>query len=201
MIFVRETGAIDNGAYRQLNGCDSLKASGELRRLRDLDILTQKGKSRATYYIPSLGFSPGNKKGPLSDKVLSDKVLPDKVLPDKVPLSDKVIMVPDNLFVNSDSESELADDPLEKIPEYLKGVVDNLGKRVSDSEMRTTILALCSWTPLTIKNLSKILNRNEKYLYEFIVPLKDEGKLAYTIPETPNHKDQAYVAVGLKANS
>lgn len=60
LIFVRETGAADNPAYRQINGCDSLKASSDLRQMRDLGILQQKGKSRSTYYIPDQVFyDPG----------------------------------------------------------------------------------------------------------------------------------------------
>jgi len=48
---LREIGAIDNSSYRQLNGVDLMRASQELRNLREKDIVLQKGKSRATYYI------------------------------------------------------------------------------------------------------------------------------------------------------
>jgi ATP-dependent DNA helicase RecG len=44
LIFVREVGAINNSAYRDINRLDTLTASGHLRRLRDLDLLEQKGK-------------------------------------------------------------------------------------------------------------------------------------------------------------
>lgn len=53
LIFVREAGAIDNATYRQINGVDLMKASVELRALRDADIIEQKGKGRYTYYIPN----------------------------------------------------------------------------------------------------------------------------------------------------
>mgnify|MGYP007030457029 FL=1 len=53
LILLREIGAIDNSSYRQLNGVDILRASQDLRSLREKDIVIQKGKGRATYYIPN----------------------------------------------------------------------------------------------------------------------------------------------------
>jgi ATP-dependent DNA helicase RecG len=53
LIFVRERGAIDNAAYRSINGTDTLNASLRLRRLRDLNLLQMKGSGSRTYYIPS----------------------------------------------------------------------------------------------------------------------------------------------------
>ena len=53
LIFIRETGAIDNTAYRHLNNLATLEASQQLQELRRLGLLSQEGKSSATYYIPS----------------------------------------------------------------------------------------------------------------------------------------------------
>jgi len=53
LIVVREAGAIDNGAYRELTKVDVLTASQSLRRLRDAGLLTQKGRASATYYVPT----------------------------------------------------------------------------------------------------------------------------------------------------
>ena len=51
LIFVREVGAIDNQTYRQMADCDTLKASSELRTLKAIGLLNQKGKGKSTYYI------------------------------------------------------------------------------------------------------------------------------------------------------
>lgn len=56
LIFVREVGAIDNTAYRQMAGCDTLKASNDLRLLRNHNLLKSKGKGKATYYVASDGL-------------------------------------------------------------------------------------------------------------------------------------------------
>lgn len=39
--------------YRNINSVDTLSASAHLRRLRDLGLLEQKGRSNATYYVPT----------------------------------------------------------------------------------------------------------------------------------------------------
>lgn len=52
IIFTREVGAIDNSVYRQINYLDKIKASFDLRDLKDKEIFEAKGKGKATYYIP-----------------------------------------------------------------------------------------------------------------------------------------------------
>ncbi len=168
LIFVREAGAIDNGTYRQINGCDILKASAELRQMRDGGLLEQKGKGRATYYIPGYAFSlfPAIEQGinPLPDQ---SGALPDQsgALPDQLPA------------------------PIEKL-------LAELGRRTTDKEkMNQVLVELCGWKPHTLKQLSAIVSRNEKYLLEnFITPLREAGNLEYTIPDMPNHPEQAYQA-------
>lgn len=177
LIFIRETGAIDNPTYRQLNGCDSLKASAELRSLRDLGILQQKGKSRATYYIPDLAFNT------------PDVAAENETGGAGISLSDNLSALSDNLPALSDNPTALSDN----LPENLMEMIKGLGKRVLDKEkLNSVVLALCSWKPLTIKQIASLMGRNEKYLYSIVTPLKDSGKLMYTIPEMPNHPDQAY---------
>jgi ATP-dependent DNA helicase RecG len=60
LIFLREVGAIDNAAHRQINGIDMIKLSTDLRDLRDKNIILQKGKGRSTYYIPNYSFQYWN---------------------------------------------------------------------------------------------------------------------------------------------
>src|SRR5438105_11406503 len=55
MVVVRELGAIDNAAYRNVNRTDTLNASVHLRRLRDLGLLAMKGSGSRTYYVPGPG--------------------------------------------------------------------------------------------------------------------------------------------------
>jgi ATP-dependent DNA helicase RecG len=59
LTFVRESGAIDNAAYRSINRTETLNASAHLRRLRDLELLEMKGGGSRTYYVPGPGFVAG----------------------------------------------------------------------------------------------------------------------------------------------
>jgi ATP-dependent DNA helicase RecG len=171
LIFIREVGAIDNSAYRQLNGCDTLKASGELRNMRDLNILDQKGKGRATYYVPDLGFN-NPELGPGLPLLLN-------------PIPDNPIIIPDNPGALSNL-----------VPADLKEKIKALGKKTADKErMNSVILELCKWRPLTSKEIAMLVERNEKYMFKIITPLRISGKLEYTIPEMPNHPEQAYKTV------
>lgn len=53
LVFVRELGAVDNLSYRQLCGTDRVKASQDLKKLCNEELLVVKGKSNARYYVAS----------------------------------------------------------------------------------------------------------------------------------------------------
>jgi len=60
LIIIREKGSISNAEYRTINGVDTLTASAHLRRLRDLELLEQKGRGNTTYYTPTIKLlTPG----------------------------------------------------------------------------------------------------------------------------------------------
>ncbi|MBU8538730.1 ATP-binding protein [Falsiroseomonas tokyonensis] len=52
LILVRETGTIDNRAYRDLNHTDPWVAGHALRRLRDAGLLKALGRTSGTFYVP-----------------------------------------------------------------------------------------------------------------------------------------------------
>lgn len=56
LVFLRETGALDNVTYRQMNGMDPLQAGNALRKLRQWELLDPRGHGAATYYVPGPGF-------------------------------------------------------------------------------------------------------------------------------------------------
>jgi len=130
-------------------------------------------KSRATYYIPGYNFSL------LLAMQQGATTLPDQpgALPDQ-----------------SGALSDQSDALSGEVPEHIKGMLMEVGRRTSDKEkMNMAIITLCQWRPLTLKQLAQYVQRNEKYLLEnFITPLREAGKLLYTIPDMPNHPEQAY---------
>ncbi|MES2832417.1 MAG: ATP-binding protein [Pseudomonadota bacterium] len=116
LVIVREAGAIDNATYRDVNKVDVLNASSALRRLRDAGLLEQKGKSSATYYVPTktLLFAPLND----FDTSITTSVK-------SLPLSTKL----DGLSTNSESLSTKLDGlstNLESLSTKLDGLSTNL---------------------------------------------------------------------------
>ena len=53
LVFLREVGALDALAYRQLTGCPAKRVARDLAGLRNQGLMIQKGRSRGTYYVPS----------------------------------------------------------------------------------------------------------------------------------------------------
>ena len=194
LIFLREVGAIDNAAHRQINGIDMIKSSTDLRDLRDKNIILQKGKGRSTYYIPNYSsqyWKPDNidyqttKKN--TGKTDNDSAPVDSLSAPVNPISAPVesLSAPvDKLLFN-------------QLPPELQKKIGSLPQRNKDHILLSNIiLELCKWRPLKSSELVNILGRTEKYLIRnFITPLRDKGKLEYIYPEMPNHPAQAYKTV------
>ncbi len=177
LIFLREAGAIDNSTYRQLNACDVLRASNELRTLRDKELISQKGKGKATYYIAgnNLNTEPlelntyGNELNTYGNELNTYGEM-----------------------LNTEPQSLK-----QELPSELREKIDSLGERENDStKIKNIIYELCSLKSYTLKQIALILNRKENYtLRNYIVPMREEGKLQYTIPDMPKHPDQAYISI------
>ncbi|AMV09852.1 AAA family ATPase [Geobacillus thermoleovorans] len=74
-------------------------------------------------------------------------------------------------------------------------------KRLNPSEMDEIILNLCAIKPLTLKELSQLLNRQMDPLRKkYISRLLKEGKLEPLYPEQINHPKQAYMTRSLFIN-
>ena len=70
-------------------------------------------------------------------------------------------------------------------------------KRVSGSEMRQVLLALCARRALTLEDLERLLKRNGEYLSKYCLrPLLKKHKIRLRYPTRPNHPQQAYITSG-----
>jgi ATP-dependent DNA helicase RecG len=82
-----------------------------------------------------------------------------------------------------------------QLPIELRNKLEQLGQRSNSKEdIIDIILELCEWKPLTLNQLSDLMGRKDKkYLKStYITPLRQQGKLEYTIPEMQKHPKQAY---------
>jgi ATP-dependent DNA helicase RecG len=222
LILLREIGAIDNSSYRQLNGVDLMRASQELRNLREKDIVLQKGKSRATYYIANKdldqwrGFTDqtddswwgyggyvddniydeSDLSAPVPDDFLDESDLSAPVPDDFLDESDLSAPVPDDFLDESDLSAPVNESLVHQLPEALQQEIKKLPQRVSNAELiMEVIYKICEVRPYKITEIAGILGKTDKYILRtFITPMKEKSMIEYTFPDMPNHPEQAYVS-------
>ena len=68
-------------------------------------------------------------------------------------------------------------------------------KRISPHQMSEIILKLCSERFLSPRQISQLVQRNQKYVQQFISQLVTEGSLCLRYPKDPSHPEQAYKTV------
>ena len=133
LIFVREVGAINNAAYRDINGAETLESTYRLRRLRDLGLLEQRGQSRATYYVPTSRFVD------LSQGVMADQSS------DPAGKSSELPPISSEQLTRS---SELA-----ALPADLVAEIEAIGGKAPEERIRGLLLRVCAVRPLTAESL------------------------------------------------
>lgn len=178
LVAVRELGAIDNAAYRNINRTDTLNASARLRRLRDLGLLAMKGSGSRTYYVPGPSFAADP---PQCAEIPSSPTADTHQVPTDTPQAG-----PDTHQRPRTDRSHL--------PEALRARLPGLGTKPRKALMRALLTDLCAWQPLSARELADLLGRQDhKHLVrELLSPLVAEGVLAYTIPSMEKHPDQKY---------
>ena len=181
LIFIREQGAIDNQTLRQLTGGDVLVASQDLRRLRELNLITPKGKGSATYYLRGHQFPssfPELRVTPLNDN--------------------HDILEPDHGTLETNHDTlETSHGTLDsKIPEDLQARIALLGARPGN-KIRPILLELCAIRAFSVVELSTIMGkRNPRALKaDHLNPLIKEKKLQYLYPDMEKHPKQAYLTI------
>lgn len=198
LVFVREAGAITNAAFRAINHMDVLTASQQLRRLRQNDLLQQKGKGSQTYYVPTerllapwqgIEAEPAPKLGaePLSGNPPAQSV---NLSPQSVnPGAQSVNLSPQSVNLLHG----LARYP--GLPADLEKSLTALKKRVPQPEMEELVWRLCHWRSLATDELAQLLGRNRNYVTNrFLTPMLRASRLEMTIPDQPNHPQQQYRA-------
>lgn len=171
LIIIREKGSISNAEYRTINGVDTLTASTHLRRLRDLELLEQKGRGNATYYVPTLKLlAPG-----ITAQTPHISSLNGELTPHISPLNGEQFMLPEGLS------------------EELQKKVRNLKKRTLPQDIKNLIKELNDFRPLRLSEIAVILDRHPKYVREkYLNDMIKNQELEYTFPDVPNHPHQAY---------
>jgi len=172
LVFLKEFGAISNAAYRSIAKVDTLHASVALRRLRNAGLLIQKGKGMATYYQGSPEFLASL----------------DSLSPNLDDLSPNL----DGLSPNLDG---LSPNP-PPLPAELEEMVRNLGMRARPEASKNVIIALCSFNPMSKRELAQFMGRSEDTTGDLLRDLVAEGRIELVYPDVPNHPNQKYRKMG-----
>ena len=178
LVFLRETGTIDNRVYRELNKVHPADATQGLRRLRDFGLIEARDRTSARYYIPT---------GRLLDHTLHDRM--------GKGIADKTQGIEDNGSAIDDSASGIEDKAtvsLGDLPATLALLLEALGRRTDPAKVQTCIEALCNWRPLAARDLAALLKRSRRYTSDLVLELERLGRIAPTHPDARRHPDQTY---------
>ncbi len=189
-MFVREVGAINIPAYRDLNRVETSVAAAELRRLKDAGLLDLHGKGAAMHYRPTELLMAPSRSAASANKSL---YAPGGVQPTE--LTPNIHGLPTEPAPNLHGlPTELAPN-LHGLPTELDNAVRSLGQRATSEQIRLVIERLCRWRPQTSDQLAQLLGRNKHHLVTSILrPMVKDGRLSLTHPEAPAHPQQAYTA-------
>ena len=166
LVFVREMGAINNSAYRDINQTETLIASGHLRRLRELGLLLQKGKSSATYYVPTDRLLSGAVS--LAQRETQSQGLPAEMPTKPQRVTPAITAQSQGLTPARTAQSQgLApmaggkptglSDNLQGLPTELADALRQLRRRSGNTDIRAMIKRLCAWRSLRAEHIAKFL--------------------------------------------
>ena len=209
LVFLREVGAIDAIAYRQLTGCKPKLVANELAGMKDQGLMTQKGRTRGTYYVPagsleesikealSTGAKVENAPAGEGNAPAQGESAPVKGLTSQaqavMSTAKGVMMTP--LAVMSTAQDAMMTPRQGDIPDVLQKKIAALKRRVPSKVMQSVIVELCAVRAMERIELSKILKRSAVTIDRLVAPLIGK-ELDYLYPMMVHHPRQAYVALG-----
>ncbi len=187
LIFLREVGAIDNQTYRQMNDCETLKASADLRTMKSYELLQSRGKGRATYYIPGSAFNSLSAPAPDLSAPAPDLSAPAPDL--SAPVPDLNAPAPDL----SAPVPDLSETPFE-LSETLKEQISQLKQREHDTDkLKKIIREICAEQFVKATEIAAALSKGETYVKrQYLSPMVKAKQLIYQYPDMVNHPRQAY---------
>ena len=213
LVFLREVGAIDAVAYRQLTGCNPKLVTKELAGIKDQGLMIQKGRARGTYYVPAAILLEDIKEttlnsGQVETAPASGETAPvhggnapaqrETTTPPPVMSTAQGVMMTPRAVMSTVQDVMMA--PRQRdIPEVLQKKIAALKRRVPGKVMQSVIVELCAVRAMGRIELSKILKRSLVTIDRLVAPLIGK-KLDYLYPMMVHHPRQAYVASGKMRN-
>ena len=183
LVFLREVGAIDAVAYRQLTGCNPKLVARELAGIKDQGLMFQKGRARGTYYVPS-------------EKLLGTSKPRELMSQPTGLISQPQAVTGTPLAVNTTPLAANTTPPAANTIPLPRDLEDDLAKlkgKAPAEVLSCLIVRLCSRCPMTNEMLQAYLKRGKVTINKLVAPLIGK-RIDYLYPMMPHHPRQAYVA-------
>lgn len=179
LIFVREMGAIDNQSFRNVVDIDTLTASSQLRKLKELKLLTSRGSGSRTHYVAGPEYIELTRA--LHPKALSDDENQHATMHGNRETYDKEGIQRQALFAELSVE--------------IRFDLMMQGKRADPNEIEVLILRLCRERPFSADEIAILLRKTKSYVSNrFLYKMVREGRLRYQFPGMVKHPSQRYTA-------
>jgi ATP-dependent DNA helicase RecG len=205
LIFVREVGAIDNITYRQMADCDTLKASNDLRLLRNIHLLKLKGKGKATYYIAGASLNIETSELSTEADTLNTEARNFISTEGESPIAEARVVPNTEVkdVVSTEALGGLSTEAnkvdrnalIRELPPSLETKILELRERESNPEkIKEVIKVICNVKPFKLVEIASLLQKGDNYISrKYIKPMIDSGELKFLHPEMVNHPEQAYI--------
>lgn len=205
LIYLRESGEINNSTYRTLTAAHPLEATQTLRRLRDLGLIEAKGNTSDRYYVltskAAVEYDLNSEDIDNKDYTESgDNILsrnPNPISTTTPGIGGATRLAPkisDNAPDVPSKRRHLAIPAYHRndLPVDLRLMLTTLRGRVPEQRFETAILLLCAWRSLKAIDIADLTGRNPDYIRKKLNALKKSGKLLAAFPDSPRHPDQSY---------
>jgi len=185
LVSARYTGTIDNLTLRSVTGLHPADATRVLRGLRDRDLLQMVGGGRSARYELS----------PRALAVAVQVALPLESV-DTLNSAGKAVNSADSDVKSTDNDARSTgmDSDSVDVHQVLQEIAQPArDRRRLDATTRDDILVkLCSVQPLSLRELSTFMDRDEGALREIVRALVNGRRLSFLYPDRPNHPKQKY---------
>lgn len=183
LVIARHDGYVDNASLRQVTGRHLMDVSRVLGGLRDRGLLRMIGAKRgARYELDETGESARSAFNPSESEIGNTE--------------DYRESTGDSLPSSADSDAPTIEDSRQRMRRELLHLAEPIATsgRLDAGQRDDIIVSMCGLQPLSMAELSELLNREPAYVRQVLRNLVATGKLRHEYPDRPQHPSQRYLA-------
>jgi ATP-dependent DNA helicase RecG len=182
LLVLRDYEVMSNSLYRWIADVDTLTASRRLQKLRDQQLVEQRGKGSSTVYLPGLRLKQAGAATP------QEFLKPAGLTPQEHSQAYQGELQQELEFDPGSQEIDASTVPVQVAKDALA-----LGRKAPQAAVDEAIIGLCSIEPRRPADLARILGRSQRWITEgYLRRLVRHGELFMTYPDNRSHPDQRY---------